>query len=164
MHIHLRLFLFALIVLVSSQKIAAEDLYNYYMQIELKDCNTQEILLNEHPSLIMKKSGLIVSTTQEQFYFEDIKKITFSEEIKETPTLIDAISTSEHPQIKINDQEIIFRNFGNDSHVDVYDMKGMKYSPHTSVLDNEIRVSWSSFPAGIYIFRINHHSFKVIKK
>lgn len=137
---------------------------SYYLTVHLKDGTQQDILLDDRPTLSLDKSILTVSTTNVKFELNDIAKFTFYDKTSPTPSSIEETRASEKPSVHISDTEVSFLNVGQNVHVDVYNISGQKIFMGNSTADNNISVDWSSFPSGIYIFRINKYSFKIMKK
>lgn len=137
---------------------------SFYLTVHLKDGSQQDILLDERPTLSFDKSSLTVSTTGVEFEISDIAKFTFYDKTKSTPSSIEETTVSERPTVHVSDTEVSFLNVGQNARVDVYNISGQKIVTGNSTVDDNISVDWSSFPSGIYIFRINKYSFKIMKK
>ncbi len=137
---------------------------SYFLTVHLKDGSQQDILLDERPTISFDKSSLTVSTTGVEFEISNIAKFTFYDKTKSTPSSIDEAYVSERPTVRVSDTEVSFLNVGQNARVDVYNISGQKVFMGNSTVDNNISVDWSSFPSGIYIFRINKYSFKIMKK
>lgn len=144
----------------------AEDTspFLYYMQIALKDGSHQEILLNDLPVVNFEKNTLTISTTKDEIIYNDIALITFSEKIKDEPTGLNELQKSENPLMQVTDNKIVFSHLDHKSRVDVYTLQGKLVTSSSSDSGDEITVEWGSFTPGVYIFRVNQRSFKLIKK
>ncbi len=137
---------------------------SYFLTVHLKNGSQQDILLNDRPTLSVDKSSLTVSTTSVEFKISDISRFTFYDKASQTPSSIDEVKTSERPSVRISDTEVTFLNVGQGTHVDVFNVTGQKVLVANQAVDDNITIDWSSFPSGIYIFRINKYSFKIMKK
>lgn len=157
--------LFFLVLLSLTTAYAASSLsISYFLTIHLKDGSKQDILLDNRPTLSFDKSSLTVSTTKVEFEISDISKFTFYDKSNSTPSNIEEVKSSEKPTVRISDTEVTFLNVGQNARANVYDISGKKVFMANCAVDNNITVDWSSFPSGIYIFRINKYSFKIMKK
>lgn len=166
-------FLKILMILVMSlfcwHNASAEDSnpFLYYMQIVMKDGTQQDILLNELPVVTFEKSTLIISTTQSEITYSDISRITFSEKINNTPTSLSELNdpaSSGKPLMRVYDDKVVFSRLGGKSRVNVFMLRGQLVYASSNSNGDEISVDWSSFSPGVYIFQVNQHSFKLIKK
>ena len=147
--------LFFLVLLSLTTAYAASSLsISYFLTIHLKDGSTQDILLDNRPTLSFDKSSLTVSTTKVEFEISDIS----------TPSEIEEVIASEKPSMRITETEVAFLNVGQDACVNVYNISGQKVFTTNRAVDNKIVIDWSSFPLGLYIFHINKYSFKIMKK
>lgn len=137
---------------------------SYYMTVHFTDGSFQNILLDDRPSLQFDKNSLTVSTTDDSFIFSDIAKFTFSEKTITVPTNINETTASQRPTLRITDSNVTFLNIGSDATVNVYSVSGQKVLSTGSSSSSEVSVDWSSFPRGIFIFRVNNYTFKLLKK
>lgn len=136
----------------------------YYMTVYSTDGSSQDIELNKRPTLIFDKNSLTISTTGDSFLFSDIAKFIFSEKTTSVPTNIDDDALVQKPTLRITDSEVTFFNVGADAKVDVYSVSGQKVLSVAGSSSNDVTVDWASFSRGIYIFRVNNYSFKLLKK
>lgn len=162
----LKVFMIFVMSIFFGLKGLAEDTspFLYYMQIALKDGSHQEILLNEFPVVTFEKNTLTISTTKDEIIYNDIALITFSEKLKDEPTGLNEVKKSENPLMRVSDDKVVFSHLDRKSRVDVYTLQGKLIASSSSDSGDEITIDWVSFTPGVYIFRVNQRSFKLIKK
>lgn len=156
--------LFLSLLSVATVNAASSVTVSYFLTVHLKDGSQQDILLDDHPTLALDKSSLTVSTTSVELELNDIAKFTFYDKTSSTPSNIEEAKVSERPSVHISDTEVTFLNVGQDDHVNVYNISGQKVIMANHAVNGSVTIDWSSFPSGIYIFRINKYSFKIMKK
>jgi hypothetical protein len=157
--------LFSLLLLSVATAYAASGIsISYFLTVHLKDGSQHDILLDNRPTLSFDKSCLTVSTTSVEFKISDVAKFTFYDKTNSTPSNIEEVKVSEKPSVRISDTEVTFLNVGQGTGVNVYNVSGQKVFMANRAVDNNVTIDWSSFPPGIYIFRINKYSFKIMKK
>lgn len=134
------------------------------MTVYSTDGASQDIELNNRPTLVFEKNSLTISTSGDSFLFSNIAKFTFSEKTASVPTNIEENSVVQKPTLRISDSDVTFVNVGADAKVDVYSVSGQRVLSVVGTSSKDVTVDWASFPRGIYIFRVNNYSFKLLKK
>lgn len=160
----IRIFLSLLLTAMPMLGMSAQDVEEYVMVVELAgdDSEIVEYKLNEKPVVSFEKDSLVISTSDIEYIgYSKVSRIYF--DVKYVPTDIDNVS-DQKVSIKITPSEIVFCNVPTNSKVTAFTLDGKVMPADAYATTNGVAVSIASYPKGVYIFRINNRSFKIIKK
>lgn len=159
-----RMFLSVLLLALPVLGLSAQDVGEYVMAVELAgdDGDVVEYKLDEKPVVSFAKDSLVISTSDIEYIgYSKVARIYF--DVRYIPTDIEKVG-EQKVSIKITPAEIVFSNVPADSKVTAFTLDGKAMPADTNATSNGVAVGIASYPKGVYIFRINNHSFKIIKK
>lgn len=161
---NIRFFILSAFMLFSSMVVNAQGIERYVMRVELVDSSDGlSFDLDRKPVVTFGKDSIDIKVDEDLEYigYSKINRIYF-DVVNNVPTDIqDAISDV---KIQISSDKIVFSNIASDSKVSAFSIDGKSIPVDYYSFNNGIVINISTYNKGIYIFRVNNHSFKIIKK
>lgn len=154
-----------LIVLLSIPLLGSADdgSEKYVMIVETTDGTSVQYELDEQPVVSFDKDSVAISTsTTEYIGYSKIERIRFDVTPAE-PTGIGDIAKPE-VTVRISRDEVVFLNVGTPATVAAFAISGTSMPADYTADGGNVTVRTASYPKGVYIFKVNNHSFKIIKK
>lgn len=150
----------ALLLLVAQKAIAQSAEYRCVV-IETKDGERMEYLLSDNPRIMHRNAmvELTSNTVSVEFPSSNVSKVYIST----TTTAVEKIKAAEG-EIRMYQDVIVMKGFGANEPVALYGTNGTQLWQQSTDGNGQLVVSLNSLSPGIYIFKTNHQSFKIIRK
>lgn len=136
------------------------------MKVELDNSSSDDLVfeLDKKPIVTFDKDSIDIKVDDDLEYvgYSKINRIYF-DIISEVPTDIQNASVS-NVRIQISSDKIVFTNVDPNSKVSAYTIDGKIMPVDSYSINNGVVLNISTYSKGIYIFKVNNHSFKIIKK
>lgn len=154
-----------LILFFSSSFLCHADEQESVLIIELTGGEKEYFFLSDKPVLTFADDTLYVNTSDFSADIGSVAKFYFDDRTREEVSIKDLSRDNKNILFTYMDgQTVIIQGSVVTSGVRVYDVNGRMVSPDMSAVENEVRVSLSTLPTGIYIIRCNNQSYKIVKK
>lgn len=142
---------------------ADEGSGKYVMIVETTDGAPVQYELDEQPVVTFDKDSVVITTsTADYIGYSKIERIHF-DVTSTTPMGIDDV-TKPGVTVRIGRDEIVFLNIGTPATVAAFAINGASMPTDYTADGGNVTVRTASYPKGIYIFKVNNRSFKIIKK
>ena len=138
---------------------------------------TQQFYLSESPKIVFGADEIVVyhnATTAEEFTtfsYSQVKRIyitsleSSSEQSGETTSVEEELKKENIFSFRyVDGQTVCIAGIEPNTVIGLYSVNGQKIPMETNRSDNEVVISLSSLPRGIYVIRCNNQSFKIYKK
>ena len=161
MRIMKALWLVTALLLLIAQKAIAQSAEYRCVVIETKDGERMEYLLSDNPRIMHRNAmvELTSNTVSVEFPSSNVSKVYLST----TATAVEKIKVAEG-EIRMYQDVIVLKGFGENEPVALYGTDGSQLWQQSMDGNGQLVVSLNSLSKGIYIFKTNHQSFKIIRK
>ena len=155
------LWLVTALLLLIAQKAIAQSAEYQCVVVETKDGERMEYLLSDNPRIMHRNAmvELTSNTVSVEFPSASVSKVYLST----TTTTVEKIKAAEG-EIRMYQDVIVMKGFGVNEPVSLYRTDGSQLWQQSTDGDGQLVVSLNSLSQGIYIFKTNHQSFKIIRK
>ena len=155
------LWLVTTLLLLFVQKAIAQSTEYQCVVVETKDGERMEYLLSDNPRIMHRNAmvELTSNTVSVEFPSASVSKVYLST----TTTAIEKIKVAEG-EIRMYQDVIVLKGFGENEPVALYGTNGTQLWQQSTDGNGQLVVSLNSLSQGIYIFKTNHQSFKIIRK
>ena len=142
----------------------------------LKDGKSETYSLVEKPVLTFAGDSLLIQsatvTTAVPYGYSKVDKIYFDvvtpddtpSEGGEVPTDIEKALENASYSFAYDGKTVQISGAGDYPVVAVYGLNGMKVEAPSQVSSQQVLISLSALPKGIYVIRVNNRSFKIVKR
>jgi hypothetical protein len=137
---------------------------DYHLVIEMNNSKEHSYSLLDKPVISFENNKMVIKTTEIEISYNiaDIVKYYFSDvddtginDINEDVNKIHFTYT--------NPDFLLIEGIAGKDEVRVYDTSGRECVVNSERNDNCIKVEFNGLPKGIYIIKVNNHSFKIIR-
>ena len=137
---------------------------DHHLVIEMNDTKKHSYSLEDNPVISFDNDILIIKTDKIELSYtiSDIVKYYF---IKEDDTSISSVNGGAN-NIHFNYTNtdfLLIEGIANKDKVEVYEINGKNCLVDIVRNDNNVRVVLNTLPKGIYLIKVNNHSFKLIR-
>lgn len=155
------LWLVTALLLLIAQKTIAQSAEYQCVVVETKDGERMEYLLSDNPRIVHRNAmvELTSNTVSVEFPSSNVSKVYLST----TTTAVEKIKAAEG-EIRMCQDVIVMQGFGANEPVALYGTDGSLLWQQTTDANGQLVVSLHTLSQGIYIFKTNHQSFKIIRK
>jgi hypothetical protein len=155
------LWLVTALLLLIAQKTIAQSAEYQCVVVETKDGERMEYLLSDNPRIMHRNAmvELTSNTVSVEFPSASVSKVYLST----TTTAVEKIKVAEG-EIRMYQDVIVLKGFGENEPVALYGTDGSQLWQQSMDGNGQLVVSLNSLSKGIYIFKTNHQSFKIIRK
>ena len=154
-------YLLLLLLLMATQGISAESSVYQCVVVETTEGERMEYLLSDNPRIIHRNAMVVLTsnTVNVEFPSSMVSKVYLST----TSTAVENIKSTKG-EIRMYQDVIVMKGFGVNEPVSLYRTDGSQLWQQSTDGDGQLVVSLNSLSQGIYIFKTNHQSFKIIRK
>lgn len=155
------LWLVTALLLLIAQKTIAQSAEYQCVVVETKDGERMEYLLSDNPRIVHRNAmvELTSNTVSVEFPSSNVSKVYLST----ATTAVEKIKAAEG-EIRMCQDVIVMQGFGANEPVALYGTDGSLLWQQTTDANGQLVVSLHTLSQGIYIFKTNHQSFKIIRK
>jgi len=149
-----------LLLLLMSQGIDASAQKSVFLY--LNDHTKIEIAIGDKLKLSYVNNNVYIksSTYDWEYSLSEFERMSFNE----TTDDIERLDVSSHGCISVESSQVTFRGFAPSDKVTVHSLLGQKEADYAIGDDGCLSVQINDYPAGTYLFTINHFTYKLIKK
>ena len=146
---------------MATQRVSAESSVYQCVVVETTDGERMEYLLSDNPRIVHRNSmvELTSNTVSVEFPSSNVSKVYLST----TTTAVEKIKAAEG-EIRMFQDVIVMKNFGANEPVALFGIDGSQLWQQLTDGNGQLVVSLNTLSQGIYIFKTNHQSFKIIRK
>lgn len=137
---------------------------DHHLVIEINNSKKHSYSLEDNPVISFDSKRLIIKTDKIELSYQisDIVKYYF---IKEDDTSISSINGDAN-NIHINytnNDFILIEGIAEEDNVNVYEINGRTCHVNITRSNDSVIVELKNLPKGIYLVKVNNHSFKLIR-
>lgn len=154
-------YLLLLLLLLSVHKAIAQSPEYQCIVVETTDGERLEYLLSDNPRIAHMNALVVLTsnTVSVEFPSSNVSKVFLSS----TTDAIGKVNTAEG-KIFLHKDVVVMKDFGANEPIALYGADGKQLWQQSADGNGQLVVSLNSLSQGIYIFKTNHQSFKIIRK
>ena len=137
---------------------------DYHLVIEMNDTKKHSYSLEDNPVISFDSNRLIIKTDKIELSYQisDIVKYYFVEEDDTSISSINGDVNNIHFNYT-NTNFLLIEGIASEDNVNVYEINGR--TCHVDIVrnSNSITIELKTLPKGIYLVKVNNHSFKLIR-
>ncbi len=137
---------------------------DHYLVIELNDPKQHSYSLEDKPVITFDNNILLIKTDKIELDYpiSNIIKYYFTQKGDTGINNINGDTNNIHFNYTNNDF-ILIEGIASEDKVGVYEINGKSCLVDIEIDDNNVRVELKKLPKGIYLIKVNNHSFKLIR-
>lgn len=146
---------------MATQKMNAESFSSQCLVLETTDGERMEYLLSDNPRIVYRNAMVVLTsnTVGVEFPSSNVSKVFLST----TTTAVEKINAAKG-EIQMFQDVLVMKDFGANEPIALYRVDGKQLWQQFADGNGQLVVSLNSLSQGIYVFKTNHQSFKIIRK